>query len=178
LPTDLTDSFVGRVWRYVPRAAHPLHVGYILRASGRWNRAGEYGCLYTAMSADSARSEYHRYLAALNVKPEDDAARDLVSLQVRVSRVLDLTTRATRNKVADTLGLDGTLPINRLRGDDPADLSLCLAVADWARAQGYVAIVSPSAAMRGAKNLNIYIDIAGPSHLRLDAGPDREPLNY
>jgi hypothetical protein len=97
---------------------------------------------------------------------------------VRVSRVLDLTTRAIRNKVADTLGLDGTLPINRLRGDDPADLSLCLAVADWARAEGYVAIISPSAAIRGGKNLNIYIDIAGPAHLRLDAGTEREPLNY
>lgn len=155
-----------------------MHVGYILRASGRWNRAGEYGCLYTAASADGAREEYHRYLAALNVKPEDDAQRDLVSLQVRVARVLDLTTRTTRNKVASTLGLAGTLPISRLRGNDPADLSLCLAIADWARAERFAAIISPSAAVRGAKNLNIYIDIAGPSHLRLDAGPDRVPLNY
>jgi len=166
------------VWRYVPRDAHPLHVGYILRASGRWNRAGEYGCLYTAISADGARGEYRRYLAALNLKPEDDAPRDLVSLQVRVSRVLDLSTRTIRDRVADTLGLDGTLPIKRLRDNDPADLSLCLAVADWARAEGYIAIISPSAAIRGAKNLNVYIDIAGPSHLRLDAGPDRKPLNY
>ncbi len=178
MPTDLTGSFVGRVWRYVPRGAHPLHVGYILRASGRWNRAGEYGCLYTAVSADGAREEYLRYLAALNFKPEDDAPRDLVSLQVRVSRVLDLTSRTIRNKVAAMLGLDGTLPIDRLRGDEPADLSLCLAIADWARAQGYVAIMSPSAASRGSKNLNIYIDVAGPSHLRLDAGPDREPPNH
>jgi len=178
LPTDRTASFVGRVWRYVPRRAHPLHVGFILRAAGRWNRPGEYGCLYTTMSVDGARAEYLRSLAHVGITPEQDAERDLASIRVRVSPMLDLTSRAARNKVARTLGLEDGLRVRRLRGDDAADLLLCLAIADWARAEGYPAIMSPSAADRSAKNLNVYIDIAGPSKLRLDAGSERKPLNY
>ncbi|MEE8060690.1 MAG: RES family NAD+ phosphorylase [Gemmatimonadales bacterium] len=176
--TDRTASYVGRVWRYVPRNGHPLNVGYILRASGRWNRAGEYGCLYTSLSADGCRAEYFRYLEALNLRPEDDAPRDVASIRVRVSGVLDLTSRSVRARVARKLALSETIPTKRLRGDDPVDLALCLAIADWARAEGYVAIISPSAASRETKNLNIFIDIAGPDRLRLDAGSDREALNY
>lgn len=177
MPTDLTANYVGRVWRYVPRNGHPLNVGYILRSAGRWNRPGEYGCLYTSLSAEGCRAEYLRFLEALNLAPEDDAPRDLASIRVRVSGVLDLTSRSVRMRVARKLALGETIPTKRLRGDDDADLHLCLAIADWARAEGYVAILSPSAAERWSKNLNIYIDVAGPDRLKLDAGVERRKLN-
>lgn len=82
---------------------------------------------------------------------------------VEVSPVMDLT--------------DGELsPISPeerfLTGDDPSDLQACRYLADTLRAEGYAAMIVPSAALEGEKNLVIYID--GPSrNLFIDVGPDR-----
>lgn len=64
-----------------------------------------------------------------------------------------------------------------LTGDSEDDLESCRIVADLARLEGYDAILSPSAALDGARNLNLYIDRRA-DHLRLMEGPDRVPLNY
>ena len=102
-------DFEGLVWRYVPRNAHALHIGFILLARGRWNRYAVWLPLYLAFAED--------------------------------------------------------------------DLESCRLVADLARLEGYDAILSPSAALNGVQNLNLYID-GRADHLRLMEGPDRIPLNY
>ena len=56
-------------------------------------------------------------------------------------------------------------------------LELCRSIADSARANGYTAILSPSAAVTGEKNLNIYFD-GRAADMTLDVGSVREPLNY
>ena len=160
-------TFRGLVSRHVPRGAHPLHVGFILKASGRWNRQGRYGCLYTALSQEGAVAEYHKYLtrAALPTSP---SPRDLVSIQVkRIEPVLDLTDNEERTRVGVTR--------KTLTGDEPDDLEACLALADWARSQGYQGLLMPSAAAPGEANLIIYID--GPvANLDFTDGPDRIPV--
>lgn len=83
--------------------------------------------------------------------------------------VLDLTDAETRARYGVSL--------ETLRGDGDAAYEACRAIADLARAQGYNAILSPSAAAQGEKNLTIYLD-GRPADLRLIDGPDREPLNY
>lgn len=157
------------MWRHVPRGAEPLHYGFLLKASGRWNRQGRYGCLYCALSASGALAEYRK--AVERGILERLSPRELVSIRVvRVSPVLDLTDANDRRKFRITMP--------KIRSDDAAGIEACRAVADRARAEGYHALMAPSAARGGGVNLVIFPD-APPSDLELENGPDRiaiEPL--
>lgn len=160
--------FSGIVWRHVPRGANALHLGWILRAAGRWNRRGVYGCLYTALSAEGALAEYRKYLALARV-PAMFSARDLVSIRVnRVGPVLDLLDEDVRSELR--------VDVRTLIGDDPDDLETCRAIADWARSEGNSAILVPSAALPGAGNLVIYVD-APARNIDLEDGPVRRPID-
>ena len=157
-------NFAGTVWRIVPAKAFALHVGYILRARGRWNREGVYGCLYTALTPEGALAEWAKYLRAAGVPPAVSSARDLVSLEVRVEPVLDLTSAAVLRKI----GVEREM----LTGDGDDSLELCRALSDLAHQRGYHAILSPSAALAGSVNLNLYVD-GRADHYSLDVGRER-----
>ncbi|MEO5818834.1 MAG: RES family NAD+ phosphorylase [Gemmatimonadaceae bacterium] len=162
-------EFEALAWRYIPRGAHPLHVGFILLARGRWNRQSEYGCLYTSLSQEGARAEYEKELHRMGIDASMDQPKDLVSLNVGVARVMDLTDLQQRERFG--------ISLDTLRGDAEDDLESCRLIADLARLEGYDAILSPSAALAGAENLNLYID-GRADHLRLSEGLHRAPLNY
>lgn len=159
------------VWRHLPRGAHPLDFGRILRASGRWNRPGLYGALYTALSKDGALAELEKYRAAATPKGASAAInfseRDVVSIEVSIEPVLDLTDAST----IATLGMD----VTQYLGDDDDSREACRTVADFARAKGFRGILVPSAAADGEKNLVIFVDIPS-AQLTLQAGPDRLSL--
>ena len=164
------DTFDGLVWRHVRKDAHPLHVGFILLARGRWNREGEYGCLYTSLTRAGVVAEYRKELARVSgVTPEDDQPKDLVSIFVLARHVLDLTQPAVRAQFDVSLKL--------ITSDRFDDLEACRSIADLARLQKYNAILSPSSATDGGENLNLYID-GRAGDIRLVEGSDREPLNY
>jgi filamentous hemagglutinin len=91
-----------------------------------------------------------------------------VSIDVEVQPVLDLRDAGTRRSLGISLA--------RITGDEPADLDACRAVADWARGQGYRAVLAPSAAAKGGTTLAIYLE--GPAdELRLEAGQERIPID-
>jgi filamentous hemagglutinin len=123
------------------------------------------------MSREGAEAEFRKLLS--RTLPDPSGAdrllrgRDLVSIQVTVEPVLDLTS----TRVLASNGINSATLI----GDDDTSLEACRSIADWARDQGFRAILAPSAATTGADNLMIYIE--GPAaSLLLEAGPDRIPL--
>lgn len=84
-----------------------------------------------------------------------------------VEPVLDLTNRAVRRRLG--------LGIADITSDDEEGVERCRTVADLARAEGYRAIRSPSAARRGGGVLAIYLESA-PENLRMHVGGERRQL--
>jgi RES domain-containing protein len=159
--------FASKVWRHVPAGAQTLHVGFILRSGGRWNRCRRYGALYTALTPEGALAEYRKYFRQRNMTGRPQTPHELVSVEVDLHPVLDLTDPA--NGVVDP-------EASFLTGDSEQDKDRCRALADDLREAGYVGVVVPSAAKKGEKNLVIYID--GPAaQIALDDGPDRSLIS-
>ncbi len=149
----------GEVWRVIPADGHPLDAGYILEASGRWNRQGEYGCLYTSEAVETAIAESQVRRAGSGISPGWLNPRVVAEIHVESESILDLgdpTELRSRQLHPSAL----VLP-------PPAGWGVCQAIADLAREEGFAAIRSPSAALPGAFNLNIYLDRkANALHMR------------
>ena len=154
--------FRGRVWRHVPVGAEPLHLGFILDAArGRWNsRRPRLPCLYTSLTAEGAIAEFEKHVSEYRAPRR----RDLVSLDVSVAPVLDLTDARVVRKY-------GITP-SAFVGSSASELAACRALAHRAvREEGHAAILAPSAARQGSMNLMIYLQ--GGALPKLANGPDR-----
>jgi RES domain-containing protein len=140
----------------------------VLKARGRWNRPGQYGCLYLAEDRDGALAEHRRYAdqAALTGLPF--GPHELVSIDLTISAgALDLTDP----KVQSTFGVTTA----QLRADGPAAHELCRSIADVARARGSFVLFVPSAPLAGATNIIVYQEVP-PASCQLSVGPDRVPI--
>lgn len=156
----------------MPEGKEPLHLGALLKYSqGRWNRQGDYAALYTACTRDGARAEYAKTLRSGG---SAGTPRELVSIDVVVSPIYDLTASAAYDALAQRAGV--TPHPDFLKRLEKVPFSHCHALADQARSEGYPALLVPSAAAPDEINLVIYVDVVAPRHLELDNGPDREPL--
>lgn len=150
--------------------ATPLHLGHLLKyTDGRWNRRGEYACLYTALTRAGALAELARARALAGRAVGE---RDLVSIDVTVHPVLDLTDADARERAARAAGVPADPALLVADGGDAYDH--CRTIADWARGQGFTALLVPSAALPGEANLVIYFEVVAPKQLEIDDGPDRE----
>jgi hypothetical protein len=100
--------------------------------------------------------------------------RDLVSIDVSVSPLLDLTEAKNYQDLCARAGLSPQTGF-------AANLAAvahehCQRLADQARKEGYTALMVPSAAQPGEVNLVIYADVVAPKQIMLANGPDRVPL--
>jgi RES domain-containing protein len=172
------------------RQCHPDHAGVAetVRASAAYPSrftppGGRFGVLYVALGPDTAAAELRRRAEQLGVPASALAPRAMLTLAVRLRRVLDLSDPAVRT----AWGLTAA----DLAGDDYAR---CQEVAAAARADGYEAIRYPSAAVArtdapaaGAPlpgevdNLAVFADALHPGSdvrvvrsdlLRLDEAPE------
>jgi RES domain-containing protein len=160
-------DYQGIVWRHIPAGGQPLHLGWNLKSSGRWNRPGIYACLYTSFTQEGALAEYRKYLKRAGVALGIMKPRELVSIRVDISPLYDFTDE-TVSLVPPSSSF--------LIGDSDDDLEKCRVLADFVRSQHYVGIVVPSSALLGEKNLNIYTDGLVSNIRELMDGPDRFPI--
>lgn len=162
------ESFSGTVWRHLPaldtrtgQKTHPLNFGRILAASGRWNVAGKFGCLYTALSQRGALGEYAK--ACRRNPGFENTKRVLVSIEVEARPVLDLRKQSVRE--------DRGIARSTLRSDDPEDVEACRRVGTAAMYE-HVGILAPSAALDDEDNLMIF-ESSPDQVLRLRVGGER-----
>lgn len=159
--------YTGTVWRHIPVGAHPLHAHYILHAGGRWNQKGEYGALYTSLSEGVARAEWGK---RQNKQPRfQRSQRDVVTIQVDVEPVADLTDPSVRNQ----LGLSVTP--SEMTNDSSSDYSACRQAADRVRSHDYNAVLVPAAVAVNGANLIIYLD-GKPKNIHLTEGYVRKTI--
>jgi len=159
------------VWRHVPPGAVALHLGKLWKLSeGRWNRRGDYACLYTSLTRECALAELAR---ARHAYGRAVGGRDLVSIEIhRLEPVLNLVDGKAYRTLARASGETPNAAL--LTADANAAFEHCRRLADQARRQGFTGLLVPSAALTGATNLAIYFDVVAPKHLEIDDGPDRE----
>lgn len=147
-----------------------MHLGKLWKhAEGRWNRRGMYACLYTALTRAGALAELTRARLRFGTVL---GPRELVSIDVTLAPVLDLTDRKSLRRAALGAGVKDEPALLTADGDEALEHCRCLA--DWTRSERYTALLVPSAAAPGETNLVIYFDVVAPKQLEIDDGPDRE----
>jgi RES domain-containing protein len=137
------------VFRVVREGLDPLATTGSLRAGSRFNPPNEFGALYTSLEATTAAKEVARGLRQRGVDPDQfpEGVWWVYELEVKLESVLDLTDANVFQKSG--------LQRDSLIG---SDVIATREIAAKARERGYEALLVPSAAASGSKNLVIFLD--------------------
>jgi RES domain-containing protein len=117
---------------------------------GRFHVTGEFGAVYFALDPETAVRELTRRASRIGVQVRQLMPRDLLTVELRLANVLDLTDAAVRGE----WGLEGESIASN-------DFTPCQEVAAAARRAGYEAIRYPSATGEG-QNLALFYDRLHP----------------
>jgi RES domain-containing protein len=117
---------------------------------GRFPIAGDFGAIYLSLDPETALRELARRAHRLAIPISHLMPRDLVTVELRLANVLDLTD----TNVQTEWGLNAAT----LASDD---LVACQEVAAAARRAGYEAVIYPSATGAG-ENLALFYDHLHP----------------
>lgn len=127
---------------------------------GRWNPPASFPVLYTSPSPDVLMAEIVRKARKEGFPPEQLLPRRLITYEVELLRVLDLTDP----RIQKATGLH--LPVFT---DD--DIRLCQAIGEAAHYMGFEGVLAPSAATSGDM-LAIYLDQLLPGSIVRDIAED------
>jgi RES domain len=156
----LHELALAGVWyRQIPADGDPWHRPEH-PADSRWQRGGVVEALYFADSEETAWSEWYRYLAELAIPPAQSLPRDLWRWRVNLPRVADLSD-------PEDAGLPPLAPTRR---QWPAYQAL----GERLHADGWPALVSPSAARPEGHTLCVFRTTEKPKGLR----PLRPPKRF
>lgn len=126
------------------------------RAGGRFNPTEEFGAIYLSLERETAIAELRRRAHRTGIELDELLPRVLLFVRADLQRVLDLTDSETRRE----WGLEsGEISSDHYRS--------CQEVGRAARRAGYEAILFPSAAREGGRNMAVFTD-------RLRPGSDLE----
>jgi RES domain-containing protein len=138
-------------YRVVFKGIDPLSTLGSVQNGGRYNSPGVTGVLYTSVASETAIGEVARGLIARGINPQSYDAGDwwLYELEVSLDAVLDLTDPAVTSQ----------LEVNS-QNLVQADPSYARQIGKQANDAGYEAMIVPSAAHPGEKNLVIFLGTA------------------
>lgn len=153
------------VFRIVRAGVDPLAISGSLQAGGRFN-PHVFGALYASLEASTAVQEVARGLRVRGIDPQQfpPAAWWCYELGVQLGAVLDLTDPAILREVG--------LSADTLTG---SDLGRTRQIASEARRTGFEALLVPSAAAPGGRNLVIFADRVAQPPAVLGSHPVRFP---
>lgn len=160
LGTPATIPVTGRWWRHIPAGADPLYKPST-PADSRWQRGSVVDAFYLSDERDTAIAEWYRTIARAKLAPSAVVPFDVVSFEVDIDEVADLTTVEQLESVR--------LSYPKVATDFPA----FQAVGEKLFQLGFRALIAPTDARPGNTVLCIFRpngDIDGAS---LIAGVDR-----
>ncbi|HEX8495374.1 MAG TPA: RES family NAD+ phosphorylase [Pyrinomonadaceae bacterium] len=127
---------------------------------GRYNFAGAFGVLYLACDAHTCLEEVTRVTRSGNFSAAMNFPRTFIGIKVKLSKVLDLTDPRMRRRlgVSRAMLVETNWELAQSQGSEVITQSL----GRLARAAGFEAVLTPSAAWAG-NNLNIFPENILPS---------------
>jgi RES domain-containing protein len=139
------------VYRVVFKGVDPLSTQGSALNGGRYNSPGVTGVLYASFAGDTAIAEVTKGLIARGINPQSYAPGDwwMYELEVSLDAVLDLTDPGVIERLQ--------LAPERLLQSDAA---YTRQIGKQASEAGYEAMIAPSAARIGEKNLVVFLESA------------------
>lgn len=138
--------YSGTVYRQIALGYQALSGEGARANGGRWNPPASFPVLYTSPSVDVAMAEVVRKAKRAGFAPEDLMPRRLVTYEIDLQRVLDLS--GERNRELTGFSFEVVT-------DD--DVRICQAIGEAAHYIGLEAVLAPSAAASGSA-LSIFLN--------------------
>jgi RES domain-containing protein len=137
------------VYRVVRDGVDPLGTVGSLRAGGRFNAPGEFAALYASLDPVAASKEVARGLKQRGIDPSQFPPSSwwMYELEVEIEGVLDLT----NPEIVQRIEVNSEA-LTRDEWNTPRN------IAAEARNNGFEALLVPSAAAPGSKNLVMFLD--------------------